>query len=354
MYSPKFTISNTILKNVGEIEAAKEVIENAPIIPSYEKKFQSDAITRTVHHGTHIEGNDLSMEQTRKVLEGENVVARARDIQEVINYRNVVELLDELVHKRGGYTEDMLMELQRASVERIVPEDKVGVFRTTQVIIKNEATGEVILRPPSSAEVQPMVSEFVAWLNDDKSKELHPVLRAGITHYILVAIHPFVEGNGRTVRALSTLVLMKEGYNIKRFFSIEEHFDQDPSAYYQAFKEVDVQSLEIAERDLTSWLDYFTHALAVELNKIKDQVRKISVDTRLKVKFGEQITLSERQMRLVEYLNDQREATMADLRGVLKMVSDDTILRDLKDLMEKGIIKKRGSTKASSYKVVDK
>lgn len=354
MYTPKFSITNKVLKNIGEIEAAKEVIENAPIIPTYEKKFQSDAMTRTVHHGTHIEGNDLSMEQTRKVLEGEAVVARARDIQEVINYRNVVELLDELVHKRGGYTVDILLDLQRSSVEKIVPDEKVGALRKTQVIIKNESTGEVILRPPSAAEVPFMVEEFIAWLNDDSAKEIHPVLRAGIAHYILVAIHPFVEGNGRTVRAFSTLVLMKEGYNIKRFFSIEEHFDADPASYYSAFALVDKQSVEIAERDLTTWLEYFTEAVSVELTKIKNQVRKISVDTRLKVKFGEQITLSERQMRIVEFLNDQKEATVPDLRKIIKMVSDDSILRDLKDLIIKGIIKKRGSTKASRYVIVDK
>ncbi len=92
MYQPKFSISNKILKNIGQIEAAKEVIENAPLVPYYEKQFQSDAIVRTVHHGTHIEGNDLSLDQTRKVLEGKEIVGRERDIQEVINYRNVMKL----------------------------------------------------------------------------------------------------------------------------------------------------------------------------------------------------------------------------------------------------------------------
>ena len=73
MYSPKFLISHKILRNIGQIEAAKEVIENAPLVPSFEKQFQSDAIVRTVYHGTHIEGNDLTLIQTKKVLEGEEV-----------------------------------------------------------------------------------------------------------------------------------------------------------------------------------------------------------------------------------------------------------------------------------------
>jgi hypothetical protein len=85
MYTPKFTITNDILKRIGQIEASKEVIENAPLVPFYEKQFKSDALARTVHHGTHIEGVGLSnLEQVKKVLEGEEVVAHERDVQEVI------------------------------------------------------------------------------------------------------------------------------------------------------------------------------------------------------------------------------------------------------------------------------
>src|SRR5581483_11535132 len=96
MYSPKFSINNEILKNIGIVEACREVIDNAPLLPYYEKQFQQDAIVRTVHHGTHIEGNELNMDQAQRVLMGENVVARVRDIQEVINYRRVMELISEV------------------------------------------------------------------------------------------------------------------------------------------------------------------------------------------------------------------------------------------------------------------
>src|SRR3989344_154132 len=116
MYQPKFVISNKVLRNIGQIEAAKEVIENAPLVPSFEKDFQTEAMLRTVHHGTHIEGNDLTYVQTKKVLEGQDVYARSRDIQEVINYRNVMTLLGELAVKRGGYEVAMLLDIHKATV----------------------------------------------------------------------------------------------------------------------------------------------------------------------------------------------------------------------------------------------
>lgn len=352
MYSPKFSITNKILKSVGEIEAAKEVIENAPLVPYYEKQFRTDAIARTVHHGTHIEGNDLSLLETKKILEGIEVVAHERDIQEVINYRNVTKLLDELAAKRGGYDIEMILEIHRETVNKIVDPTKVGVLRSTQVVIKEENTGRVILAPPPPDQVASLIQGFMDWLNDAAYRELHPILRAGICHYVLVSIHPFVEGNGRTVRAFASLVLMREGYDIKKFFSLEEHFDNDLGAYYEAFAAVDQQSNDIASRDMTAWLEYFVAVVAVELSKIKERVRRLSIDSKLKGKIGEQIALSERQMKLIEYLTEVGGAGMQDLKKQLKMVSEDTILRDLTKLIEKGIIKKEGHTKASNYVVI--
>ncbi|KKR53062.1 MAG: hypothetical protein UT96_C0012G0008 [Candidatus Woesebacteria bacterium GW2011_GWC2_40_30] len=265
-----------------------------------------------------------------------------------------MQLLDELAVKRGGYETDMLKDIHRATVDRIIVPEKIGVFRTTEVVIKEEGTGKVIFQPPPSHEVPYLLDDFFEWLNDPIARDIHPIIRSGIAHYILVAIHPFVEGNGRTVRAFSNLVLMREGYNIKKFFSIEERFDADPRAYYEALGEVDKGSPNLGTRDVTAWLEYFTGVVAAELEKVKDKVRKLSVDSRLKVKFGEQVALTERQMRLIEYISDQGSGGMAELKKVLSMVSEDTILRELKDLLSKGIIKKQGSTKASKYVIANK
>lgn len=354
MYQPKYIISNKILKNVGQVEASKEVIENAPLVPSYEKQFQNDAIAKTIHHGTHIEGNELNLIQTKKILEGHEVYGRPRDIQEVVNYRNVMTLLDELSFKRSDLNLDILLDIHRTTVDKIVSNEKVGVLRKTQVIIKEEGTDKVVLKPPPFVEVPYLLEDFFSWLNSETAREINPVIRAGIVHYVLVAIHPFVEGNGRTVRAFTQLLLIREGYDIKRFFSLEENFDSDLAAYYDALFKVDKDAQHIAQRDLTPWIEYFTEVVAVELNKIKEKVRKLSLDTRMKVKFGEQIALTERQMRLMEYISDQNGAPMADLRKLISMVSEDTILRDLKILQDKGIIKKEGSTKSARYVISNK
>ena len=109
------------------------------------------------------------------------------------------------------------------------------------------------------------------------------------------------------------------------------------------------QSPMLEDRDLTPWLEVFTQALAMELTRIKEQVRELSVDIKIKEQRGMQVSLSERQMKLMEYLHSNGEMSMREAKGVLAMVSEDTILRDLKDLMDKQVIDKRGSTKSARY-----
>ncbi|MCJ7827528.1 Fic family protein, partial [Patescibacteria group bacterium] len=297
MYQPQYQITNSILKNIGRVEAAREVVENAPLIPAYTMKFRSEALNRTIHYGTHLEGNNLNFSQAVKVLEGKEVVARERDVQEIINYRRVMRFIDELASLRQQkkdtrkgwlFTQKMLKRVHELTCDRIIPEESRGVYRTTQVVLRNTRTGEVFFRPPPAIEVEYLMEDFFEWLNSKPAAQIHPVIRAGIVHYGLVAIHSFIEGNGRSSRAFATLVLFGDGYDIKRFFSMEEYFDQDAASYYQALFSVSSQSKNLGERDLTPWLEYFTEVLGVELDKVKQRVRNISFDARVKGRLGAQ------------------------------------------------------------------
>lgn len=358
MYTPKYRITTEILKNVGLVEAAREVIDNAPMVPAWEAKFRSEAALRAAHFGTALEGNDLTLNEAKIIMdqametttqaEQAGVVARPRDVQEVINYRRVLEFL-EIRREAGDYLMELLLAIHELITDKLVDERKSGKYRETQVVLKNSVTGEVSFRPPSYLDVPSLMDGFLDWLNSDNGKLEHPIIRAGVAHYVLAAVHPFVEGNGRTARAFATLVLFKEGYDIKRFFALEEYFDSHAEEYFGSLMEVSNQSPLLSQRDLTPWLVTFTRALAIELTRIKEKIRELSVDVQIKKRQGKQVSLSERQMKMVEYLGTHGEITMKEARSVLTMVSEDTILRDLKDLIDKEVIAKKGSTKAAKY-----
>ncbi len=251
------------------------------------------------------------------------------------------------------YNEETLFNIHQKTVEDIVPEDQAGSFRQLQVTIRNSTTNEIFFRPPPPVEVEYLIKDFFHWLTSDGAKQTHPVLKAGITHYTLVAIHPFTEGNGRTARAIATLVLMKENYNIRRLFALEEYFDRNAEKYYNSLQSVSMQKGEISDRDQTPWLEFFTTALSTELKKVEEKVRQISSDISLKKKLGDkQIPINKRQVKLVEYMRQYNALRMSDAREIIPMVSDDTIWRDLTKLIDAGIVEKKGSTKGAYYRLV--
>lgn len=345
MYKPQFIITNKILKNIGIIEASREVIDHAPLLPYYEKKFRDDALVRTVHYGTHIEGNELNLSQAERVLAGESVVARDRDIWEVINYRKVMDYISVVQNSNYEITEEVVKKIHKITVHRIMPEQESGEYRKKQVILKNSKTGEVSFRPPLAVAVSYQIRDLLSFINSNSNKDIHPVLKSGIVHYELVRIHPFLDGNGRVARALATLILFLEGYDIRKFFSLEEYFDKDASSYYEA-----LQSVQKSKGDLTFWLEYFTQGLAIELSKIKERVERISIDGKLKEKLGgKPILLSDRQLKIIEYIQQTGYLQNKAFEMLFPMVSEDTILNELKPLIKYGIIKKKGITKAAKY-----
>jgi len=347
MFSPVFQITNRVLTSISKIEAAEEVIKHSPLLPLWEKQFKEDAIIRSAYHGTHIEGNKLGKDDAKDILEGRDVIGRPRDIQEIINYRRVIEFIDDEAKKKiDKITELLVKKIHKIIIDRILSPESAGEYRSKQVIIRNSSTGEVTFRPPPPLEVPFLMREFAYWLNRDDKDIIHPVIKAGIAHHELVRIHPFIDGNGRVARVLATLILLLGGYDIRRFFSLEEYYDKDAVLYYKNLQKA-------SSGDLTAWLEYFTSGAAVEFEKVKEKILKLSKDVKLKERFGgKQIYLTERQMKLIEYLTDTGFLRNQMFGSIFPDVSEDTVLRDIQDLIKKGLIKKVGSTKAARYVMV--
>ena len=162
MFIPNYTITNKILNNISKIEAAEEVIRHSPLLPLWEKRFKEDAIVRSAYHGTHIEGNPLQKEDAKDILLGKDVIGRPRDIQEIINYRKVIEYIDEEVGKKiEKITELIIKKIHRITTDKILTPELAGEYRLKQVIVKNSETGEVTFRPPPPLEIPFLMKEFL-------------------------------------------------------------------------------------------------------------------------------------------------------------------------------------------------
>ena len=203
-------------------------------------------------------------------------MVKRKDRQEVLNYLEALERVPEFA-ERNPFTAEDLLELHKVVTKETLenPEDE-GVFRNRQVFVGNRITGEVIFMPPPTEQVPQLANDLLEWFNSSVVNEIDPVIEAGLTHYELVRIHPFIDGNGRAARVIATLVLYKRGFDTKRFFALDDYYDQDRRGYYAALKSVDQNTL-----DLTGWSEYFTDGVAVTIKAVKDKVIGLSKDIKL-------------------------------------------------------------------------
>lgn len=182
------------------------------------------------------------------------------------------------------------------------------------------------------------MAELVTWLN--QTKDTHPVLASGIAQFQLVHIHPFLDGNGRASRLLSTLCLYRTGYDFKRLFTISEFYDQDRAAFYQA-----VRSVRGHGMDMSSWLEYFVGGLATQMHEMVERGKK-AMRADLLVKHHE---LNERQSKVLGFLLDHDQMHIRDLAALCPGVNRRTLQRDLRKMEEAGLIGQKGAARQSLY-----
>jgi len=334
MFQPNFTYTNKIVRLLTRIQAAREVVLNSPVIPSWEKRLQRDAMIRQTHHTTSIEGNPLTLEEVTKLIDGKNLLAHEKDKREILNYLDVLKYIDRL-KKKGPITEETVLEIHRLTVKDVLPEKNAGHYRKVQVVVGVPQTGEITFVPPKAEVVPLQMTDFIEWLNHEESQELMPAVQAGIAHYELARVHPFVDGNGRTARALATLILTKRGFDTKKFFALEEYYNKERPAYYAALATVDPDT-----RDLTRWLEYFLFGIAVEISRVEKTVLDLSTDRAQKEKYG-QIGLSSRQIKAIKYIQENGQITNKEHQQLCG-ISPSTAKRDLQEMVDKNVIEQVG------------
>ena len=343
-FSPRFTITNAVAAALTEIERARGFLEAATLSDEWVASMRSRAFLLEAHHTTHIEGTRLTVEDAAEILAGRDVPgADPDDTRELLNYREAFDYVSEYLNDGGPITEGLILAIHRRLVEGVrggfaAP----GEYRRVQNYIINSATGETIYTPPPVRDVPGLMRELVAWLN--RPTDIHPVIVSGIAQFQLVHIHPFLDGNGRASRLLSTLLLYRAGYDFKRLFTISEYYDRDRMAFYSA-----LQGVRRSNMDMTGWVEYFTSGLATQLVEVKERGEAaIRQDV-----LASRHSLTDRQSRALGYLLEHGCMTIADFQALYPETSRRTLQRDLRALVEKGLILRRGQTSGVEYVPAD-
>lgn len=340
IFNPKFTITNRMTTAIAQIERARGFLEAARLSDEWIKVMGNEALIKEAHYTTHVEGTRLTFEEAKRLLNGEAVPeADPDDVRELLNYRSAFDFVSGSLDSGDPITEGLIREIHRKLVAGVRGgRADPGNYRKVQNYVVNSVTGKVIYTPPLAVEVPIMVSEMVKWLNS--KLDIHPVLVSGIAQFQLVHIHPFLDGNGRTSRLLSTLCLYKAGYDFKRLFTISEYYDRDRLAFYKS-----IQSVRENGMDMTVWLDYFITGLETQMIEIKVKGEKAIRRDVLVQKHG----LNDRQGKALEFLLVHGRLTIQDFENLCPDVNRRTLQRDLKEMLEKKLVSREGATNQFAY-----
>lgn len=350
-FNPKYKITNSIATNLLLIERIKENIKSLPINPQLLTSLRQSAKLSTIHYSTQIEGNRLSREEVNNVLNKNiEIKNRVRDEKEIKGYYIALDFMDKLAKQKSIISEEDIKKLhayvEGGGKEKVKPTP----YRDAQNVITDSLSGRIVYMPPEAKDVPELMKEFVDWINEPDNTPI-PV-KAGIAHYQFVTIHPYFDGNGRTARLLTTLILHKNGYDLKGIYSLEEYYAKDLQGYYDAITIGNSHNYYMgrADADITKWLEYFINGMAIAFNSVykKAEANKTSND---ETKILRELDTKQRQV--LELFTTQKYVTANDIANFFRFSPRSARLL-LKKWTDEGFVIANGESRSRKYCLINK
>ena len=346
-----FMYTNDLVNYLIKIEKYKTALDYL-FLPTREKqKLMYEAKLKKTHFSTSIEGNVLSYNQVEKVITNKQDIKRMSAEQEVQNYWDALTFLEEENKKKTRIDKEFIFRLhdiiqKKGKLVRMPFRGQTppgGLFAGYDSLTKQ---AEYI--PPEYVDIELLIDELIDWYYNNQNIPA-PILSA-IMHYALVTIHPFIDGNGRTSRALATYVLMQHNYDFKGFNSFEEYYMSDLNGYYESIQ-MGLPALFYDGREnpphLEIRIEYFCKIMSLNAEKIYEQALEASKKESNELLRG----LSKKDLTLLRYCLENglkiiKNKELAELFGVTPRA----ISKWMNEWVDKGIlVPNSGTTRVTRY-----
>ena len=271
-FEPNFSITATVATSLMRIEAAKQAVRYLPITPNVLATLRETARLYSTHYSTMIEGNRLTQEQVSRVIGREqHFPGRERDEKEVLGYYAALERAEQIAASPAPVSETHIQTLHALVMAEGRTKVKPTPYRDGQNVIRDSRSRNIVYMPPEAKDVQPLMKAMVAWIASSEANALPCPIRAGICHYQFATIHPYYDGNGRTARLLTTLLLHLGGYDLKGLYSLEEYYARNLGAYYEALTIGPSHNYYDgrAKANITKWVEYFCVGVADSFESVR-------------------------------------------------------------------------------------
>lgn len=337
MWQPKYSVSNKLLRNLTKIAGIKAELGGKKLPKLVFMEMWRAAQELSTHASTSIEGNPLPLTIVKAVIKGQPKNARDSE-REVLNYNAILGWLDEEIKfKKLKINVALLLKIQKQVTVGLLPKFDSGHLRKRAVVVNDPKTVQIAYIPPSCDDLPKLMANLLEFVSKNRG-ELDPLILAGIFHKQLVLIHPFMDGNGRTTRLATKVLLSDLGLDTFNLFSFENYYNRDVSRYFATVGEYG-DYYELAPKiDFTNWLEYFTDGIIYELIRVQKLLDKLTKHD----------NLEPHHQAILDYLSSHHRIADKDYAKLTKRANS-TRIGDFKYLVELGLIERRGAGPATYY-----
>lgn len=354
---PKFTWDDrSLLNSLSEVRNLQGKLIGRMEVLGFSLKEEAflETLTTDVVKSSKIEGENLEEKQVRSSIARKLGMDIAGLIPSDRNVEGVVEMmLDATQLCEKPLTKERICNWHAA----LFPTGRSGMHKITVADWRKDETGpmQVVSGPmgkekvhfeaPSADLLENEMKNFIKWFNEDS--DIEPVIKAGIAHLWFVTIHPFDDGNGRIARAIADMQLSRADNTNQRFYSMSAQIESEKKVYYETLEETQRGPL-----DITNWLKWFLKCLKQALESTEIMLEKVLAKAKFWEKHAKTI-ISERQQIMINHLLDDFYGKLTTSKWAkMTKCSQDTALRDIQDLLDKGIlIKESGGGRSTSYAI---
>jgi len=289
-----------------------------------------------------IEGATTTRIKAKEMLRKEKKPANKSE-QMILNNYKTIQYISE--NKNEEITKERLFEIHKLVTENTLESENIGAYRNSDdVKVMNQITGEIVHNPPPFLELESMMDSFCYFFNENsKENFIHPIVKASILHFLIGYIHPFVDGNGRTARALFYWYLLKNGYWLTEYLSISRVILKSKTQYEKAYLYT-----EIDEMDVSYFIHYQVKVLIQAFEDLKVYISNKKKEESQFSKYLKVPNLNERQAQILFWIeeNPNRFFTVKEIENIFS-VTNQTARTDIEDLVSLDYLKKVSINKKS-------
>jgi Fic family protein len=342
MFKPKYTITAKLLANIKHITELISELNQYHFPRVVLAKMERTARELSAFASTSIEGNPLPLTEVKKILK--NHPKRVRDTErEVLNYNSALEKLDKLQqHKITPFSLELILKLHGWIMEKLIDKFRCGQIRKGAVFVNDPRKGTTVYWPPDAADCKTLLEELIGFIKSQKTT-VDPLILAGIFHKQFVIIHPFMDGNGRTARLATKVLLAALGLNTFNLFSFENYYNRNVTKYFEKVGVLNNYYDIYPRINFTGWLEYFTDGILDELLRVKKELQAVALSPATTLKPTHQKILN--HIRKHGFITDKDYASLTDRSKAARN-------KDFNKLISLDLIEKQGKGKATYYRLL--